>query len=459
MPTWISISKARFKEWLLFDSILLASVVRFCVGVSGLLLYYSGSRKWSFRLMSAVHGAGKPRQLCGAIEGVMRQALRADRSPAREGFDRYFRSHIETSPQRALPVIAKEPQRMIKNLAIVVASPQPSGARGVIILNYNHIFPHFAREFDVRRIAERYHLVLEASWSGYCVEDVLCYTLLRPNTVFVQGYEKHDADFIDAIGTNLVNVPLSTNWWVDWRVFSPDPEIERDLDFVMVASWADFKRHHRFFRALQKLRRNGHRLRGACVGYPAGLTLEEIQRRARWYGVADQIEFHEFIPQTEVAALMKRAKANVVWSRKEGVNRVIIEGMFCDVPCLLPEGFNYGYRYGYVNDETGRFSTDRNLPRDLLEMTREPWPHSPASWVRRHMTPQQSTEILAQAIGRHCAEIGEEPPERLAVKVDGLSAMEYWDRDDESSFAPDYEFLREQMVGTAPKRRPLVLNA
>ena len=99
----------------------------------------------------------------------------------------------------------------------------------------------------------------------------------------------------------------------------------------------------------------------------------------------------------------------MIWSRKEGVNRVIIEGMFCDVPCLIPEGFNYGYRYPYVNEQTGCWSNDRNLPRDLLEMTHNPWPHSPAAWVRNHMTPQHATEILSKVIHRQCEPIGEAP--------------------------------------------------
>ncbi len=338
-------------------------------------------------------------------------------------------------------------------MAIVVASADPGAARGVIIINYNYAFPLFAHHFDLRRIAEHYHIVLEPSWTGFCNEDFLTYTLLRPNPVFIESIETYDNRFLDAIQSNLVRIPVGGNWWVDHRVMSPDPAVEKDLDFVMIASWADFKRHHRFFNALRSLRRNGHRLRGACAGYPSGRTLADIKAEAAWYGVSDQIEFYELIPPSEVAVLMRRAKVNVVWSRKEGFNRVVIEGMFCGVPGILRQGHNYGDHYPYINDQTGRFSTENSLPRDLLELS-QCWTHyRPRDWVMEHMTPQIATQIIEREISRHCVQIGEQPPEPLAVKTVGLNGMEYWDRGAAETFACDYEFLRGQ-IRFADSARP-----
>ena len=62
----------------------------------------------------------------------------------------------------------------------------------------------------------------------------------------MEAYEPRDARVIHQVGGNLVVVPLSTNWWVDHRIFRPlgNP---KDIDLVMVASWASFKRHAQFF--------------------------------------------------------------------------------------------------------------------------------------------------------------------------------------------------------------------
>jgi glycosyltransferase involved in cell wall biosynthesis len=442
MSVRTAILKARLKEWFAFDSRILAPMVCGSVGLAGIFLYAFGSRRLSFRLMSAVHRVGSPSFVCRMIQSVMRSAFATSPHRPAGAFDDYLRDHVATSPQRAPQALANDPERLLKHLAIVIASADAGPGRGVVILKYNYTLPLFARAFDLQRIAKRYHIVLEPSWSGYCTEDILDYTLLRPDAVFVQAAEQYDFQFLNALNISLIPVPIAANWWVDYRLLSPDPTVEKDLDFVMVASWADFKRHYRFFDALQNLRRNGHRLRGACVGYPAGLTLADVTRRAEWYGVADQIEFHNYVPQSEVAKIVNRAKVNVVWSRKEGFNRVIIEGLFCDVPCLLRRGHNYGERYSYINERTGRFSSDRDLPTNLLEMTRFPWPHSPREWVRNHMTPEHSTAILTERIRQHCAHLGEDSPEGLSIKVNGLDGMKYWDVEDARIFTRDYERLR-----------------
>lgn len=434
------ILKALFQEWVSFDS----RLVHFCVwvpaGLLGCALYRAGSRRLSFKLMSKLHRTGRPARLCELVQTSVARGFAGARMGRGCAFDEYLGAHIRTSPSRAQECFVRDPLRMIKHMAIVVSSAESRTGKGVVVLKYNHTFPLFAREFDLRRVAERYRIVIEPSWAGYCTEDVLAYTLLSPHLVYVQTIEDYDRQFLEAINTNLVPIPVAANWWVDHRLLSPDPSVEKDLDFIVVSSWADFKRHHRIFHALQSLRRNGHRLRGACVGYPSGLTMEDIEGRAEYYGVRDQLEFHDYVPQTEVARIMNRAKVNLVWSRREGFNRVAIEGLFCDVPCLLRQGHNYGQKYSYINEQTGRYCSEGDLPRALMEMTQGVGLYSPAEWALRHMTPQRATAIISEFLFDRSDRAGGELPE-LAVKVNGLNGMDYWDPGAEGEFEADYEFL------------------
>ena len=431
---------------MLFDSSAVKFLISFLAYHAGMIFFHISLYELSFRLLKYAHQTAGSRTISKSIQQIIRRNLPQQVKDRSGGFEKYLENHVANSKISANAVIANDPQRMLKNMAIVVASAHCSSARGIIILCYNYAFPLFAREFDVKKVIEKYHLVLEPSWSGYCTEELLCYTLWRPATVFVEAYEPRDKRFIEGIDSGLKTVPLSANWWVDHRIFSPDHSVEKDLDFIMVASWANFKRHHRFFKVLRDLRRRGHRLQGACVGYPGGLTLDDIRMRAEWYGVSDQITFYEFISQIEIAHLMNRAKVNIVWSRREGVNRVIIEGMFCNVPCIIPDGFNYGYRYPYVNEETGRWSDDLRLASDLLEMTQNRWPGSPSNWVHRHMTPQHAGVTLRQSIARHCEQSGEPMPGRIALKINGLHGQEYWEPDDVGEFAADYSYLKRLLT-------------
>jgi glycosyltransferase involved in cell wall biosynthesis len=436
----ISIWKARIREWITFDSVLIGIPIQAVLGMLGLWLCRSGNRRTSFRLMSYVHRTSRVQSLTARIERMMQ--ARFSPTDGKADFDSYMRQHINSSHHRAPANLVNNPEKMLKNQAIVLASAFESDARGVLLLKYNYAFPLLVSQYDFRRILEKYHIVLEPSWSGYCTEDILALSLFRPANIFVQTGEPRDERYLKALNANFTSVPIAANWWVDHRVIRVAPQTEKDLDYLLIASWADFKRHHRVFAAISSLRKKGHALKGACLGYPSGRTMEDIRARAAYYGVDDLIEFHQRVPHDVVSHYLNRAKVNVLWSRREGFNRVIIEGMFCDTPCLIPENFNYGYRYPYINEQTGRWSNDHQLENDLLEMATKPWPYSPSSWVKTHMTPQHAVVELERSIGRYCAHVGESPPTNLVAKINKLGAMHYWDPADYARFERDYDFVR-----------------
>ena len=84
------------------------------------------------------------------------------------------------------------------------------------------------------------------------------------------------------------------------------------------------------------------RLRVALVGYPSGSSRADILGLARHFEIDDQVEAFELLDTPDVARLLQRSKVHVLWSRKEGVNRAVIEAMFAGVPSILRQGFNFG---------------------------------------------------------------------------------------------------------------------
>jgi glycosyltransferase involved in cell wall biosynthesis len=376
-------------------------------------------------------------------------------------FNGALREHMESVPPRpATQKFFDDPFKMLRSMAIVLKSAS-ANERGVICLRYSYTFPLFSRLFDIERLAKCYRLVLEPSWSGYCNMDILCYSqIVAP--VFVQAYEPRDAQFITCLSSNLVSVPLSANWWVDHRIFRPLSNMAKDTDIIMVAGWGDFKRHHRFFRALKKLRERNRVVKVILIGYPMGRTKDDIFQAAEYYGVSDQVEAYEWISQQEVNVLLNRSKVNVIWSRREGVNRAIIEGMFAGVPCILREGFNYGYPYPYINSETGCFSAEEELPDKLLWMIENHHQFAPRDWVIKHMSCQRATEILSEEIKGTALKSGEAWTGDLAVKVNGLHGMSYWDDKDLRRFESDYQFLastiRDAENRSAPNRAKITFS-
>jgi glycosyltransferase involved in cell wall biosynthesis len=209
----------------------------------------------------------------------------------------------------------------------------------------------------------------------------------------------------------------------------------------MIASWGRFKRHVRFFAALAELKRRGQRLTGTLIGYPTDCQMTDIAQEAADFGVLDQIELLEWLTPEQVNHYLNRSKVNVIWSRREGVNRVIIEGMCANVPCILREGFNYGYRYPYVNPETGRFANEATLADTILELIETYQRQRPREWVMEHMTCQKGTEIIEAAVREVALGRGESWTSGPVVRVCELNANRYWNEDDRRRFAKDYEYL------------------
>jgi glycosyltransferase involved in cell wall biosynthesis len=219
------------------------------------------------------------------------------------------------------------------------------------------------------------------------------------------------------------------------------PEKRRDIDVIMVAAWASIKRHWRFFRTLAVLRRRGHRLRVALVGYRYDKTIDDIRAQASYFGIGDQVELFERLSQREVSALLSRSKVHVLWSRRECANRAIVEAMLADVPVIVRSGLTFGFPYPYINDQTGRFVEERALGDAILEMLDHRDSYSPRQWVLEHMTCQKATAVVEAAVRAVAARAGEPWTAGLVLRTSSLDTQKYWDPADRDRFADDYRFL------------------
>jgi glycosyltransferase involved in cell wall biosynthesis len=432
--TATSLWTLRIREWVTYDSRLVHLVVgALAWPVLRVLLVINPIV--AFRFLFSLHRSNVSRSCSALAERVVSQANQSPESP----IFFYLKERVSTlQPDAGTQRYFDDPRRLLGSRVLVTKSPRGS-EKGLVCVDYNYIFPVFARLFDIPQIATRYHLLLEPSWSGYCDPDILSY-LQYDFPIFVQAYEPRDLNFVRDY-TKFTPIPVSANWWVDDRIFRPLPTVEKDIDLVMVAGWASYKRHFRVFEALGRLRRQGHRLSVMLIGYPLSWTKETVLRHARYFGISDQLEIHERLPYEQVNAAVNRARVHVLWARKEGVNRAIIECMFAGVPTIVRQGFNYGYSYPYINDQTGCFSTEQSLPRDLLALIERSPEMNPRRWVLENMSAARATEVVSETIGKWSAEYGEPWTESPVVMCAGLNGKSYWDAADAERFAPDYEWL------------------
>lgn len=444
-----SVRGAALREHALFDS----RASQALIAASGLslglahLAFGNGPRALS--TLATIHRACLLGPADRSIEKIFKRAL----GSRDDGRFAVLRRAVHDFPSTVTPQAKtqryfNDPASLLNGNMIVLKSPGPR-ERGVLYLYYSFINPLFLRYFDAPAVARDYHIVIQPSWSGYCDPNILAFTRLE-SPVFVGATEPRDAAFIEGLGANLVTAPFASNCWVDPRVFHPIAGVEKDIDVIVIAAWAGFKRHWAIFRALQRLRARGLRPRVALAGYALETSQEQILAQARHYGVEDLIEIHERLSPNGVNELLNRSKVNLLWSRREGVNKAIIEGMFANVPCIVHAGFNYGYEYPYINRATGRYATEEQLPDVLADMIANHASFAAHAWVSERMSPQASTRALQSVIWRVGADLGEVWTRDLAVKVNTLDGLAYWDPSERERFEDDYKALRARIrVATA----------
>ena len=443
--------KSAFLEYLEYDAKTFQWLVATVGTFAASLLWRLRDKRYAFRIMSRVHRAAGSETAAAAIQRRLSQAHKRERAGHSTGLWNYYDAHIQAAPAASMS-ITNNARGLLKYRALVLKSAG-SNERGVISIDYSYIFPLFAALFDVEAIARRYYIVLEPSWRGLCTDDILSYSQYD-FPVFLQTIEPRDQRFIQGLGANFVTVPIAANWWVDHRIVKPDGSAERDIDVIMVAAWSPVKQHWRFFRVLAALRERGHRLSVALVGYDSGKTRDEIAGEARHFGVLDQIQLHEGLSLAQVAALLARSKVHVLWSRKEGANRAIIEALFADVPIILREGLSYGHPYPYVNPTTGRFANEHNLADVLLQTVENYRTYRPREWAMANMSCQRATAILEDSIRGVALAAGEAWTRGLALKTVHFGSQQYWNPEEVSQFGNDYMFLeglvRAPFAGRSP---------
>jgi glycosyltransferase involved in cell wall biosynthesis len=435
---WRQLSRARFREFLQFDStaagILTATTALLLAAVFGLI----GRNRRALELLTKAHRSTRFRPLRATVERILRRPPALGSAIARrvdDAYDSYLRGLSTDAPHL-------RPEKLIGTRMMVVKSPAP-GERGVLVIDYTYTFPLVARYFDLKALCEKYYLVLEPSWIGFCTPEILPYSRLA-EPVFVETNEPPDIEFLQRISPTFVHVHTQGNCWVDHRVFRPVEGVTKDVDVSMVSAWADYKRHAGVFRALKTLRERGVRLRTLLIGYPGDgtLTRDDIHRQARFFGVADQIEIQQNLEIEKVAAELSRSKVHVLWSRREGFNRAIIEAMLAGVPGILRAGHNYGQHYPYINPRTGQFADERTLPDVLLQMSQRYTEYDPRAWVMENMTPQIATQRLNDAIKRVALARGEAWSTDIVVRTVQLKRAPYWNLADATRFEGDYAYLR-----------------
>jgi len=263
--------------------------------------------------------------------------------------------------------------------------------KGVIYIAFDETVDKFFAFYNVDQMAQDYRFVFEPSAWGY--QQVRMYLLRGLDTeVIVESQYKQDFEYIEKLGGSLHPIRLGAGDWVDPDIFSSGKRTEKKYDLVMVANWLKWKRHKLLFQAMQQL---GDEIgRVALIGYSLdGSTSDEIRQIASKYDVLRKIDIYENISASEVAGILRSAKAGIMLSKKEGANRGIYECFFSDTPVILTSS-NIGVNRDHLNESTGMLANEHELCNVIRVMCQKYDQFHPRDWAIQHTGWKNSTNRL-----------------------------------------------------------------
>jgi glycosyltransferase involved in cell wall biosynthesis len=297
--------------------------------------------------------------------------------------------------------------------------------KGVVLIKFTHTFAYYLNVIDVQNLSKYFHIVLEPSWAGYAIPEILCWSQLDEK-VLVESSEVTDFDFLSQLETNLLPVRFGSSDWVDPRVFK-SLDLEKEYDAIYIANFNYIKRHHIYFKALSKLKAENFKAALVCGEWGSGK--KDIERLIEYYELQDVLDVFFGLSQADLNVLLNKSKVNVLLSLKEGSNRAVFEGFFANVPGIVLKT-NIGVNKNYINDCTGLLIDEADLVSTLRFFRKNYMTFSPQQWALEHISPILTTKKLIDALyGPEAIDDIEHWGHKTAPKVNKPEAGYYYDSD------------------------------
>ena len=297
---------------------------------------------------------------------------------------------------------AKAFDRPLVNRSLVLKAPGPNGEKGVISLAFEeNLFRIIYHIDNLAELNSQYDLILASSWSP-ADYAVLGFALTRwKGPLFVQSSNIQEIPKLEHFHPRIVTLPTLACDWLDPSAYKPRPHSDRNIDILMVANWAPFKRHWLLFEALADLPVS---TRVTLIGQPQdSSTVETVKAQARLFGVRQKIEFCDSLLIEEVQLKQIDSRVAVILSKREGSCVTVIEAMLAGTPVGLIRGARVGSTR-YVNEKTGVLFNSSRLGPQLAAFLERSAEYRPREWALANLTCQISTRKV-DAVLRHQSEL------------------------------------------------------
>jgi glycosyltransferase involved in cell wall biosynthesis len=282
------------------------------------------------------------------------------------------------------------------NRTIILKAPRPNGEKGVLLTMFEYNWLRLlAHSKALDYLNAHFDIILSTSWSptDYALLALALNSL--KGTVFVQACNYGEISWIEQFHPRLKCLPSIACDWINPDCYQPRPFAERQIDILMVANWAPFKRHWQFFDALRKMPRS---LRITLIGQDEGKhNLAMLREQAALFGVKQDIHFVESIPIDEVARYQCDSKTSLILTRREGCCVAAVESLFANSPLGMMHNAHVGPK-AYINEQTGVLLTTHQMDKQLMEFLDRSEGFRPRAWAIENISCHRSTAKLNELL-------------------------------------------------------------
>ena len=213
---------------------------------------------------------------------------------------------------------------------IVLKSATAPQERGVLLLKYSEVLNAFPLLFDIARVQQHFHIVLEPSTTAHLQPST---RLFSPETsiVAVQAPEPNARRAFSEMRFLPVNV--SDGEWVDEDTFRV-VEAPKRYDAAMIASFIPVKRHEFFFAALRDHWQGSLKI-ALLTSSHVGAGVDWGRAKLAEYNLLDAADVLVDVPQVHVNEVLNASRCHVLCSLREGANRACYEALFAGIPAIV----------------------------------------------------------------------------------------------------------------------------
>lgn len=399
LKTKLFIANQNVKESLIISELIYSAILPIGVTLGAL-----GRKAEAFKLVSQVHRSSRLPFLRNLALPTINKSMSAHYAPRYPNFTlAQFKNYLGKRVLCIKPHISEN-------------------EKGVLLIKYSESMPLLPYYCDMERLLKDYTLVYEPSWSGYCTTDIVHFTSYN-ETIFMLAKQRDDFNFLEEINSNVSPLPMGPCDWVNPQIAEPYLSSEKKFDIVLNSNWGAPKRHHVLFKALSEMKR---KLRVALIGFDWGSrTKEDILDLAKYYQVEEQLTIFEKISFEEVMAINSASKIALLLSLKEGSNRAIAEGLFCNTPAIVLKN-HVGGIVENINDQTGRLVEESKLAVEIEDMLENLANYQPRKWALENISCFVSTQRLNEALKSQAIKNGESWTSDIIVRTNSPE-LRYYD--------------------------------